>query len=47
MNLFKILFKLSRSVPGVNSLLRVLYHCDIPRRTKMGGRLPLAITERV
>ena len=41
MNLFKILFRLSRKVPGVNCLLRVLYHCDIPRKTKIGKGVKL------
>lgn len=36
--MFNVLFKISRKIPGVNILLRVLYHCDVPRRTKiMGG----------
>lgn len=42
MSVFGILFRLSRSVPGVNSLLRVFYHCDIPRKTRIvGGKITL------
>ncbi len=37
MNLFTVLFKISRRVPGVTYLLRLIYKCDIPRKVKMGN----------
>lgn len=39
--LFKLLFGLSRKIPGINCLCRFLYDCDIPRKTKIGEGLHL------
>lgn len=35
--MFNALFKISRKIPGFNVLIRVLYHCDVPRHTKIVG----------
>lgn len=37
MRMFNLLFKISRKLPGINVLIRMLYHCDVPRRTKITG----------
>lgn len=39
MSLFQFVFKFSRKILGVNTLMRLVYHCDIPRKTKFLGRL--------
>lgn len=35
--MFKIIFWLSRRIPGFGRLMWVIYSCEIPRRTKIGG----------
>ena len=36
--MFSLLFKISRWLPGFNVLLRVIYHCDVPRHTQIIGK---------
>lgn len=38
MGMFNLLFQILRRLPGFNVLLRAIYHCDIPRRTKIVGK---------
>lgn len=33
---FKIIYKLSRKIPGVSRVMKILYGCDIPRKTTIG-----------
>ena len=34
--MFTALFRISRTVPGVDRIVKVIYKCDIPRKTQMG-----------
>ena len=37
MSMFPYIFKLSRRIPGFSRVLKLLYKCDIPRRTNIGA----------
>lgn len=34
--MFDLLLKLSRRIPGISKIMRVLYSCDIPRQIQIG-----------
>lgn len=37
--LFKLLYKISRIVPGFNKVLGRIYSCEIPRKAKIGNNV--------
>ena len=40
--MFDKIYRLSRKVPGVSKIMRVLYGCDIPRKARIGERVQFA-----